>query len=119
MKSIVSSNLAFAVDFGILAFFTEILKIYYLVSAAIGFIVGTSISYTISILWIFNKRVFRYKTLEYGLFVLIGVIGLGANELLIWFFTERIHIHYLLSKIVAGAIVFFFNFFSRKYILFT
>lgn len=118
VRTLLSSNLAFLIDIGLLAFLTEVLQIYYLISAGVGFIVGSTVSYTLSVLWIFRRRTFRNKFLEYSLFVLIGLVGLVFSEFLIWFFTERIHLFYLISKIFAGSIVFFFNFLSRKFILF-
>lgn len=46
------------------------------------------------------------------------ITGAGFNELFIWFFTEHLHIYSLFSKIISGFTVFFFNFFTRKYVLF-
>jgi putative flippase GtrA len=47
-----------------------------------------------------------------------GVVGLGFNDLFMWIFTDRCGIYYLLSKVITTAIVYFWNFFARKYILF-
>ncbi|MFQ6003571.1 MAG: GtrA family protein, partial [Candidatus Zixiibacteriota bacterium] len=55
---------------------------------------------------------------ELFIFSLIGIVGLGFNELFIWFFTEKVHLYYLLSKIVSTFFVYLWNFFARKYILF-
>ena len=49
---------------------------------------------------------------------MIGVAGLAINELLMWLFTDWLLFHYLVSKIIATAVVFFFNFFIRKFALF-
>jgi putative flippase GtrA len=35
-----------------------------------------------------------------------------------WLLTDVASVHYLLSKIVSASAVFFFNFFSRKALLF-
>jgi putative flippase GtrA len=118
LRSIFSSNIAFSVDFGLLALLTEVFHVHYLISAGIGFIIGTTVSYILSILWVFNKRRMQNKPLEYWIFILIGLTGAGMNEILIWFFTEYIHVFYLISKIISGRTVFFFNFFTRKYVLF-
>jgi len=111
-------GMAFIVDFSSLFFFTEFLHLYYLISAGIAFILGLIINYILSIVWVFNKRVFSSKSIEFGIFILIGIIGLGLNILLIWIFTEQIHFHYLLSKIASTVFVYLWNFFARKYILF-
>ncbi len=118
IRSIATSMISFSVDFGILALLTEVFRVYYLVSAAIAFGVGVTMSYLLSVFWVFASRRIPSKAAEYGLFVLIGVIGLGLNEALLWLFTEELSIYYLLSKLIAAILVFFWNFGARKYILF-
>lgn len=111
-------GIAFVVDFGSLFVFTEFLKIHYLISAAIAFLLGLLTNYALSVIWVFNKRRLGSKYFEFGIFALIGIIGLGFNELFIWFFTEHIHFYYLFSKIISTAFVYLWNFFARKFILF-
>jgi len=111
-------GVAFIVDFSLLFFLTEFFGVYYLISAAIAFLLGLAINYILSIVWVFSERTFRNKWFELGIFALIGIVGLGFNELFIWFFTEHIHFHYLLSKIVSTVFVYLWNFFARKSILF-
>jgi putative flippase GtrA len=111
--------LSFGLDFGVLVFLTEVVKLHYLLSAAVSFTLGTTMSYALSILFIFDLRRFSSRALEYGVFVLVGVIGLALNELLLWVLTDKVGIYYLVSKIVAASLVFFWNFGARKLILFS
>lgn len=111
-------GLAFAVDFVFLYLLTNQFKLYYLISAAISFILGLVVNYFLSKAWVFNKSVIENRFIEFGIFALIGIIGLLANELFMWLFTERAHIHYLLSKIITAFIVFLWNFLARKFSLF-
>jgi len=117
--SVFASMLSFALDFAVLAFLTEVAGLHYLVSAAFSFALGTTLSYTLSILFIFELRRFSSRALEYAVFVLVGIVGLGLNELLLWALTEKLGIYYLISKIIAAALVFFWNFGARKLILFS
>lgn len=112
-------GIAFCVDFGSLFFLTEVIKIHYLISAAIAFILGLLTNYTLSILWVFPKRAIADKRIEFLLFLIIGLVGLGLNEVIIWFFTEFIHFYYLISKLFSTVVVFFWNFFARKKLLFS
>lgn len=109
---------AFLVDIGSLYILTSFVGIYYLISAAIAFILGLIANYILSIGWVFNNRTLNSAKLEFGVFALIGVVGLGFNEVLIWFFTEDIHIFYLISKVMAAILILFWNFFARKFTLF-
>jgi putative flippase GtrA len=118
LRSVPSSMVSFAVDFGILVFLTEIARVHYLLSNGIGFMAGTTLNYLLCIFWVFSKRSIESRHLEYWLFIVIGASGVGLNELLIWFFTDKLLIYYLYSKILAGSSVFFYNFFTRKHLLF-
>ncbi len=110
---------AFLVDFGTLFTLTEFLKIHYLVSAGIAFIFGLIVNYFLSVKWVFNNRVMDNRLLEFLLFTLIGFVGLSLNELFLWILTDVFLIYYLFSKIITTAIVYFWNFFVRKLLLFS
>lgn len=117
-KSVGASMLAFAVDFGLLALLKELAGLHYLLSAGISFAAGTTVSYLLSVAWVFPDRRYSSRAVEYGLFVAVGLVGLGLNEALLWVFTEPVGIFYLASKVIAGAIIFFWNFWARKLLLF-
>jgi putative flippase GtrA len=118
VRGVAVSLVSFALDFGLLALLTEVTRLHYLVSAAISFLLGTTLSWLLSVRWVFDLRRYASKAAEYGVFVFVGVVGLGLNEILLWAFTERLGIYYLLSKIAAASLVFFWNFGMRKALLF-
>ena len=109
---------AFIVDFVSLFILTDFFTIYYLISAAIAFILGLITNYILSMNWVFSKRTLENRTYEFGIFALIGIVGLGLNEVFIWFFTQDLQIYYLFSKILASILILFWNFFARKFTLF-
>ncbi len=109
---------AFLVDFGSLFLMTEYFKVHYLISAGIAFILGLITNYFLSVRWVFDSRKMNSKSLEFFLFTVIGLVGLGLNELFLWIFTELLLIYYLISKIITAILVYLWNFFARKYLLF-
>jgi putative flippase GtrA len=111
-------GVAFIADFGSLYLLTDLAGFYYLYSAAVAFAIGLTINYVFSILWVFKSRSVKNKSIEFMIFAIIGLVGLGMNELIIWFSTEQINIYYLHSKLISTAIVYFWNFLARKYILY-
>jgi putative flippase GtrA len=111
-------GLAFVVDFGSLYVLTDCLGVYYLHSAALAFLVGLTTNYLLSVLWVFQKRTFQNRFVEYMIFGLLGVLGLVLNQGLMYFLTEDVRCHYLFSKMLATGLVFLWNFGSRKLILF-
>jgi len=111
-------GLAFIVDFGLLFFLKEVFSIHYILSATLSFIAGLLVNYFISICWVFTDSKNKNRKIEFLYFGLIGLIGLGLNDILIWFFTDRIGIYYLISKIITAVLVYLWNFFARRYLLF-
>ena len=109
---------AFVVDFGLLYILTEYAGLHYLLSATLSFIAGLLVNYIISCLWVFSGSKFKNRLVEFLFFAAIGVVGLALNDALIWLFTDCIGTHYMFSKIVAAAMVYLWNFFARKYLVF-
>ena len=105
---------AFLVDFFLLYFFSDICGIYYLISAALSFIISLIINYLISTYWVFNKNQINNKIAEFIVFSLIGVVGLIFTEIILFLCTDIIGLYYLISKIIATAIVMFWNFLARR-----
>jgi putative flippase GtrA len=109
---------AFVFDFSTLYLFTEYLHIHYLVSAAAAFLVGLTCNYMLSTRWIFNGNAGLNRALEFGVFFLIGAVGLGLNELFLYVLTEWLLVHYLVSKAISSVLVFLWNFLARKFSLY-
>lgn len=105
---------AFVIDAGILFILTEFCGIHYLISGAVSFTVSVIYNYILSIKWVFDAKEGSSKTKELAVFIGLSVIGLGINQLFMWIFVDLLHIYYMLSKIVATAIVMVYNFITRK-----
>lgn len=114
----VVGGIAFVVDYGTLYLLTEFLGLHYLISAAIAFILGLICNYCLSTKWVFGESRIRSRWAEFIGFALIGVVGLGLNELIIYVSTDILGIHYMIGKIASTFIVFIWNFLARRFILF-
>ncbi len=113
-----AGGVAFVVDFSILVTLTEWVGLNYLLSAIIGFTVGIVTVYLISTYWVFPVRTIKNRHKEFVVFSIIGIVGLCFNELFLWLFTEYARMYYMISKLLATGLVYFWNFLARKYILF-
>jgi len=109
---------AFGVDFGLLFALTEFIHLHYLISAALAFLGGTVTNYNLSIRWVFPKGGFS-KGVEFTLFAAIGLAGMVLNEIFMFVFVEWGHLHYLPAKICSAVLVFLWNFFARKFFVFS
>jgi len=118
LRYTVVGGVAFLVDFGVLTLLTEVAGFHYLISAALSFLLGLVTNYTLSVIWVFPRHRLGRRWAEFSIFGLIGLVGLGLNEIIMWGLTEKTGAHYLASKLVSTAIVYLWNFFVRKFALF-
>ena len=109
--------IAFFIDYGLLAFCTEVLGINYLVSATIGFTVSVVFNYFASMRYVFTHKHGMSRRKEFIIFVVLSIIGLLINNGCMWAGVELLGIHYLIVKIGATIIVALWNFITRKLLL--
>ena len=96
---------------------TEVAGIVYLVSSACSFTVSVIVNYILSVTFVFETDKEKCRIKEFIVFVFLSIIGLGINQLCMWFGVELLHISYLIVKIGATAVVMVYNFISRKLII--
>jgi putative flippase GtrA len=101
------------IDFGTVVFTKEVLHFYYLVAACCGFMLGLIVTYLLSNRLVFGAPKGDQKRL-FLLFALIGLVGLGILNLLMWIMTSHLGVNYIASKALATIAVFMWNFFARK-----
>ena len=117
-RSSQSSQYSYFVDLGFYVLMVNVLSVPYLIARLISYTIGMTCSYFISVLWIFPSRNVSNRFAEYGGFAVIGLIGAVENIALMALFSEVFGLYHLYANILAGIIVFFFNFFVRKILLF-
>lgn len=110
-------GIAFLIDFGCLWFFHGVCGIPVLISNVLSFTISTVFNYIASVKWVFDVNQDHSQQRNFTIFIVFSVMGLGLNELIMWLCTDKMAIHYLVSKIVATAIVMVFNFVTRKIFL--
>lgn len=114
LRYVFVGGIAAVTNIGLLYICTDLLKVYYLISNVIGFMGGLSVNYLLSKKLVFAAEEQINKTLEFTIYAAIGVVGLGLDTLLMWIFTSKMGIYYLISKIISTALVFIWNFGARK-----
>ena len=112
-------GIATIVDWGILFLLTDFAHIYHLVSAVIAFIAGLITNFVLSKLLVFKANEARVNVVnEFISYAVIGVIGLGITELIMYILTDLNNVHYMISKIIATVIVLAWNYLARKMIIY-
>ena len=107
-------GIAAVVNIGLLFVLTEICNINYVISNIIAFIFGLIVNYCLSKKVVFINDNSINKVFEFIMYAVIGVIGLGIDTLLLWMFTDKFKIYYMLSKIISTMITFIWNFIARE-----
>ena len=117
MKFGIVGVLCFVIDYGLMIFLTEVFGISYLISSGISFSVSVIVNYILSLKFVFKTDESRNKIIEFIIFVVLSVIGLGINQVLMWICVDKLHIFYMISKIGVTAVVMVYNFITRKLII--
>jgi putative flippase GtrA len=110
------AGIGYVIDVGAMVFCREVLQLHYLVSATVGFILGLATVYVLSSRYVFGESKLSSRRHELILFTLIGLVGLGILNMLMWAMTDGLEIEYILSKIFASVVVYAWNFFARRLI---
>jgi len=121
VRYLVTGGFAFVVDFLLYAFCLYELNWLYLVANLVGLMAGLVINYVMSVAWVFSecRRVLENrKTVEFSVFAIVGIIGVGINELLMLFMVGMLDANEMKSKIAAAILVLMWNFGARKMVLF-
>ena len=136
-RSLFVGGIATVADIGVMILFRELFKMSETLAAVFGFIAGLTVNYIISTFWVFSKAKVKNRTADFIAFGVIGLIGLGINELIIapfavqGIFGEGILYkkeifgslipadkYYIVGKMIATVVAYMWNFFARKFILY-
>lgn len=122
---------AFVVDFSLMWIFVELVKINVILATTMSFCIALTVNYTLSIFWVFTHSNINSRLAEFTIFALIGIVGLGINEIIIALFQFKLATmnlfgsllntkdYYIVGKLVATGVVFIWTFSARKLILFS
>lgn len=135
-RSLFVGGIATVADMAVLILVRELFRVPEDISVVVGFIVGLTVNYIISNVWVFSKAKVKNRVLDFVVFAVIGVIGLGLTQLIIAPFamdgifgkgflvsggyipfipTDK---YYIIGKCIAVVLVYMWNFFARKFLLY-
>lgn len=117
-RYLVVSGASLALDFAALWALTELASLHYLASAALSYAAGLVLNYYLSRLWVFHSSKLKSQAAEFSIFALIGVVGLGVNELILWASVGLLGLHYLVGRGVSAIIGYAWKYVARKWLLF-
>lgn len=107
------ASTATLIDIGLLYCFTEFLQIWYFYSAAISFISGIVINFSMNKHYNFKNRSKRIAP-QFGIFASVALIGLALNQIILYTLVEFADLWYILAKIISILIVVIWSFYGHK-----
>ncbi len=106
-----------ALDYALLYLGTSGLGISYLISAGVAFLVASACNYVLSVRYVFISGKFP-KAFEFSFFLFTSAIGLGINQLVMWFLVDFAGLNYMVAKFFSIIVVTVWNFLSKKKLVF-
>jgi putative flippase GtrA len=114
----IGGGLAFIITFSLTYFLTEKIRIYYLISAILGYFAGFLINFIFQDFITFQtKKELYFK--RFLKFIFFQIFGLIVYSLSLAFFTEILNIYYLISLILSSGLSYILNFYLAKNFVFS
>ncbi len=105
------------VDFGATWVLKEKIRMPKYGANSLGFMLAASNNFIWNRVWTFKSEN-PDLALQYLIFILVSLGGLAFNNAALWFFHEKRHMPFYVSKILAVFVAMFWNFFGYKFFAF-
>jgi|GEM_PF-685560 len=105
------------IEFLTFNFLISFFKLEYLIANAISIVIAVSLNYVLSRAFVFGNSKYS-KKVEFLSFVLFSILALALNQCILWFFFQIVKLDIRVCKVLAIGIVAFFNYVTKKYIVF-
>jgi len=102
------------INIAILYMLTEMLGIYYILSAIFSFIIAATSNFILNKTWTFKEKLNERILNKYLQFFLVSLTALIVNLFFLYAFTEFLKIYYLISQVLAIGIALIINFLGNK-----
>jgi len=117
-KYIISGCTAAVTDLVLLYIFTDILHIWYLLSAILAFIIAFFVSFYLQKYWTFRDNSRDKIYTQMSLYFLVGIINLSINTGGMYILVDKFNIMYILAQIMMGALIAVSSFLIYRFIIF-
>ena len=97
------------IDFGTLLIQVEIFNFNVYFAICLSFILAASTNHVLNRNFTFKSTNPNIRS-EYTKFLIVSIAGILTNLCIIYFLSDILELHYLLSKVIATGVVLFWNF---------
>lgn len=116
VRYLISGGTAATVNLSFLYFFTDILGIWYIISAVLSFLIAFLVSFSLQKYWTFKDHSndgLHSKAFKY---FIVTTTNLGINTAGIFIFVHYFHFHYLVAQIIVSIFIAIESYFVYHYI---
>ena len=96
---------------------TEFLHVWYIYSALISYMIALFLHYSLNKYLNFKNKSKKHVQ-QFGLFVIVSLIGLGFHQIILYSLVEFTKLWYMYAKIITILIVSVWNFNGNKHLTF-
>ncbi|MBI2097857.1 MAG: GtrA family protein [Candidatus Vogelbacteria bacterium] len=104
-RYVISGGTAALVNLTTLFALTEWFAVWYLLSSIFAFLLAVFVSFTLQKFWTFREKSMRRVRRQFVAFLIVTTGSLSLNTLLVYSLVEGWRLQYLLSQIIAGALI--------------
>ncbi|MBX4200299.1 GtrA family protein [Candidatus Parcubacteria bacterium] len=118
IRYLISGGTAAVVDLGVLYILVHVLRVQYLISAVVGFIVAFGASFIMQKYFTFQEDSKDRIPVELSTYLLVSLINLGLNTLGMYLSVDIMHLQYLGAQFIVNGILAIYSYFVYKYLVF-
>lgn len=118
VKYIISGGIAATTDLVLLYIFTDILGIWYLLSAVFAFVVAFFVSFFLQKFWTFRDNSRERMFGQMKLYLIVCVINLCINTIGMYVLVDKFTIMYIFAQIIMGGLIAISSFVIYRFFIF-
>ena len=118
IKFLIVGGFTFAIDYLFMVILVEIGDVNYLISTGIGFVIGSTINYILSVKFVFVSGKYDRTETEFMIFMFFTTLGLVINHFVMYLGCNFVNFDYRIVKIISLIIVTVFSFITKKTFVF-
>ena len=117
-RFLVSGSVGAGSNIGILYVLTEYVRLYYLLSACISFVLAAGIGFMLQKFWTFRDHSIERMHVQAAGFFAVTTINFFINIALLYALVQWVHVWYVLAQAIASILIAFGSFILYRHVVF-
>jgi putative flippase GtrA len=118
LKYLIAGGSAFITNLGLLYFFTEVIKVWYVFSSITAFAASFSVAFTLQKFWTFNNHSTVELRQQLTMSFSVAIFNLVLNTALVYLLVEQFTLHYIFAQILTTGVIAIESFLMYQYVIF-